>query len=163
MLSGCNPCNVLEVNSVHGSQCAWKYAGDIDAPSVHFFLNCCEHIQQVASKFTIIHPLAMSKPPQKSSVECIYIILLHRFLTQVSPAVSHRKPCVSLVFRLRTVPADASMTIKFASQSVIVIHCISLALISFVPGITKHISSIYEPNYHAVQLTPCQWSTMYTS
>ena len=48
------------------------------------------------------------------------------------------------MFRLRTVPADASMTIKFASQSVIVIHCVSLAPISFVPGITVS-QSIFHP------------------
>ena len=38
----------MEVNtSVHGCQYAWKYAGEIDALSVHFVLNYYEQIQQV--------------------------------------------------------------------------------------------------------------------
>ena len=93
---------------------------------------------------------------------------LYKFLVSFldansSLAVSHRKTCVSLVFRLRTVPADASMTIKF-SWSVMVIRKLSADLICpWYHGITKYISSIYEPNYHDVELTPWHWSTLYTS
>ena len=117
--------------------------------------HCYEYIQQVVSKCTIMQPIAMSTPLQKSSVECIYIILLHRFLTRFSCSFSQkdmRQPRV----QTRTVPADASMTIKFA-WSVMVIHKLSADLICpWYHSISKHVSSIYEPNYHAVQLTPCQ-------
>ena len=54
------------------------------------FAHCYEYIQQVVSKCTLMQPIAMSTPLQKSSVECIYIILLHRFLTSFSCSFSQK-------------------------------------------------------------------------